>query len=203
MIQQYEAERLDRLFRLYNSRLLAFAATRVRNHDAATAEDVVSETWLRALVSLPQLQADDDHAYGWLRSIAIRAAVDYYRPRRASEQPRDWSDALVARSLPTAPPADVDALVYAGLTNCQAVVWRLKAQGLSDRRIARRIGRSETAVWKRKHAGARRLRGLVALDSPKPSSPPAEPVKLPLPQRDPGATNPPTPRRAASLALAG
>ncbi|MFF5639778.1 RNA polymerase sigma factor [Streptomyces sp. NPDC012825] len=150
------ADRLDRLFRLYNTRLLGFAATRTR--DAAAAEDVTSETWLRAALALGQLKADDAHAYGWLRSIAVRAAIDYYRPRRANERPEDWTDAMASRALPTAPPADTDALVYEGLTECQAAVWRLKAQGLSDRRIARRLGRSETAVWKRKHAGARRLR---------------------------------------------
>ncbi|MFF3857468.1 RNA polymerase sigma factor [Micromonospora sp. NPDC002575] len=155
------ADRLDRLFRLYNARLLGFAATRTRDH--AAAEDVVSETWLRAAVSLSQLRADDAHAYGWLRSIAFRAAVDQYRPRSASEKPEDFTDALSARALPAAPAAEADALVYEGLTDCQAAVWRLKAQGLSDRNIARRLGRSETAVWKRKHAGARRLRASLAL----------------------------------------
>ncbi|WP_097922974.1 RNA polymerase sigma factor [Streptomyces sp. wa1063] len=155
------ADRLDRLFRLYNRRLVAFAVTRTRDH--ATAEDVVSETWLRAALSLHQLQADDDRAYGWLRSIAFRAAVDQYRPRRASEQPRDWTDALASFSLPAAPPADADALAFAALTPRQAAVWKLKSQGLSDRRIALRLGRSETAIWKRKHAGARRLRSSMAL----------------------------------------
>ncbi|MFF2902841.1 RNA polymerase sigma factor [Streptomyces sp. NPDC057966] len=150
------AERLDRLFRLYNQRLVAFAVTRTR--DYATAEDVVSETWIRAALSLHQLQSDDDRAYGWLRSITVRAAVDHYRLRRASEQPRDWADATASFSLPVAPPADADALAFAALTPHQAAVWKLKAQGLSDRRIALRLGRSETAIWKRKHAGARRLR---------------------------------------------
>ncbi|MFD9226115.1 RNA polymerase sigma factor [Streptomyces sp. NPDC060064] len=83
------ADRLDRLFRLYNIRLLGFASTRVRNRDIAAAEDIVSETWLRAAVSLSQLKAADAQAYGWLCAIAFRAAVDYYRPRRAlPDEPR-------------------------------------------------------------------------------------------------------------------
>ncbi|MEU8672961.1 RNA polymerase sigma factor [Streptomyces anulatus] len=155
------ADRLDRLFRLHNTRLLGFAVSRTRDH--AAAEDVVSETWLRAALSLHQLRADDNRAYGWLRSIAFRAAVDRYRPRSASETPEDWSDVLTSRALPPAPAAEDDALAYEDLTDCQAIVFKLKAQGLSDLRIAQRIGRSETAVRKRKHAGARRLRASLAL----------------------------------------
>jgi RNA polymerase sigma-70 factor (ECF subfamily) len=102
------AERLDRLFRRYNTRLLAFAATRTRDH--ATAEDVVSETWLRAAVSLPQLRADDDRAYGWLRAIAVRAAVDHYRPKRASERPTDWADGFNEAKLPVTRAAEDVAL---------------------------------------------------------------------------------------------
>lgn len=106
-----QAERLDRLFRRYHSRLLAFAATQTR--DAATAEDIASETWLRAAVSLPQLRADDDSAYSWLRSITRRAAVDHYRLRSASETPRDWTDAET--SLPAARSAEDVALAVADL----------------------------------------------------------------------------------------
>ncbi|MFJ8629018.1 RNA polymerase sigma factor [Kitasatospora sp. NPDC093550] len=154
------AARLDSLFRLYNARLVAFAGTRTRDH--ATAEDVVSEAWLRAAASLHQLRADDSRAYGWLRAIVVRAAVDHYRPRRADEAPADWSDAVTARALPTAAPADEsEGMVLALLTSAQAVVIRLKAQGLSDGRIARRLGRSETAIWKRKQAARRTLLALA------------------------------------------
>ncbi|MEV0344101.1 RNA polymerase sigma factor [Nocardia sp. NPDC050713] len=149
--------RLDALFRLHHARLVAFAATRTR--DLATAEDVVSEAWLRAAASLHQLRADDERAYGWLRAIVVRAAVDHYRPRRADERPADFTDAATAQALPVSAPADEsEGLALALLTAAQAVVIKLKAQGLSDLRIAHRIGRSETAVRKRKHAGARRLR---------------------------------------------
>lgn len=190
------ADRLDRLFRLYNQRLLGFAATRVRNRDVATAEDIVSETWLRAAVSLPQLQADDDHAYGWLRAIAVRAAVDHYRPRRASEEPRDWTDAMASRPLPTAAPADVDLYALAELTVPEARVVKLAAQGLSQSAIGARLGRHKGTVSRQLYSGARRLRTSMA-DQPK---------NPPLPVRKPGATNPPKPRAAysrASVALAG
>ncbi|MGW1379552.1 RNA polymerase sigma factor [Streptomyces sp. NPDC002446] len=158
------AERLDRLFRLYNARLLGFAATRVRNRDIAAAEDITSETWLRAAVSLPQLLADDTHAYGWLRAIAVRAAVDHYRPRRASEEPRDWTDAMASRSLPAAPAADVVTDVFAleALSVPQCAAVKLAAQGLSNGRIARQLGKSRQAVQQNLASSARRLRAGVA-----------------------------------------
>ncbi|MFF2696679.1 sigma factor-like helix-turn-helix DNA-binding protein [Bacillus subtilis] len=69
---------------------------------------------------------------------------------------------MTARALPAAAPADEsEGLALSVLTAAQAVVIRLKFQGLSDARIARRLGRSETAIWKRKHAAGRRLRALA------------------------------------------
>ncbi|MCY0932354.1 RNA polymerase sigma factor [Streptomyces sp. H27-H1] len=155
------ADRLDRLFRLHNARLLGFAVTRTR--DRATAEDVVSECWVRAALSINQLQADDERAYGWLRSITVRAAIDHYRRKSTTEVVTDLGDVLISvRLVPAAPPADVDLYALAELTERQAVVVKLKAQGLSDRSIAVRLGRSENAIWKRKQAGARRLRLALA-----------------------------------------
>ncbi|MEU2578757.1 RNA polymerase sigma factor [Streptomyces anulatus] len=157
------ADRLDRLFRLYHSRLLGFAVSRTRDH--AAAEDVVSETWLRAALSLHQLRADDASAYGWLRSIAFRAAVDRYRPRSASETPEDWTDVLTSRALPPAPAADdsSDLIALADLSAVQSTALRLAAQGLTHRAIAARMGRSRGAVYTHLHRGARRLRSSLTL----------------------------------------
>ncbi|MFI7360309.1 RNA polymerase sigma factor [Streptomyces avidinii] len=155
------AARLDRLFRLYNQRLVGFATTRTR--DFATAEDVVMEAWLRAAAALPQLQADDDRAYGWLRAITVRAAVDHYRLRRSSEVPTDWTDAMASFPLSAEEPADADALALADLTAQQARCVKLAAQGLTHSAIAARIGRSHGAVYSHIHRGARKLRSSLAL----------------------------------------
>ncbi|MGW9441158.1 RNA polymerase sigma factor [Streptomyces sp. NPDC055607] len=150
------AARLDRLFRLHHTRLVRFAATRTRDH--ATAEDVVSETWLRAGRSLHQLQADDERAYGWLRSIAARAAIHAYRPKSSTEEVTDFGDVVAVRLLPVAPPADADLYALADLTPAQATAVKLAAQGLSQTRIARRMGKAQQVVCRNIHAGARRLR---------------------------------------------
>ncbi|MGP3636464.1 RNA polymerase sigma factor [Streptomyces sp. 24-1644] len=155
------ADRLDRLFRLYSSRVLAYAATRAKR--PADADDIAGLAWVKAATTVNRLKGSDEAALPWLMCITFRAAATYYAPKRASEQPQDWTDAVASWDLPNAAPADADALVFAVLTPRQAAVWKLKSQGMSDRRIALRLGRSETAIWKRKHAGARRLRSSLAL----------------------------------------
>ncbi|MFE0373721.1 RNA polymerase sigma factor [Streptomyces tendae] len=157
------AERLDRLFRLYSRPVLALAATRAKRH--GDADDIAAEAWLLVCRYSDGLRADDERAMPWLASVVRTAARNFYRPKRQTEQSRDWTDAVASRPLPTAPAADTAADVEAFdlLTPHQAAVFKLKAQGLSDRRIAQRLGRSETAVWKRKQAGARRLRRSLAL----------------------------------------
>lgn len=157
------ADRLDRLFRLYSGPVLILAARWAKR--PADAEDIAAETWLKVCKAISNLRADDERAMAWLASAVRTVAIDFYRPKRQSEQARDWTDAVESRPLPAAPAADVAADVEALdlLTPHQATVFKLKAQGLSDRQIAQRLGRSETAVWKRKHAGARRLRASLAL----------------------------------------
>ncbi|MGP3691784.1 RNA polymerase sigma factor [Streptomyces sp. IBSNAI002] len=153
------ADRLDRLFRLHNARLVAFATTRTR--DYATAEDVVSECWVRAALSLHQLQADDDRAYGWLRSITVRAAIDHYRRKSASERVTDFGDVVAVRLVPAAPPADADLYTLAELTAPEARVLKLASQGLSQSAIGARMGRHKGTVSRQLYSGARRLRSLA------------------------------------------
>lgn len=152
------AARLDVLFRLYNRDVLALARRLARR--PADADDLASTVWLAVATRLGRLRADDAHALPWLRSCVRTVAIDFYRPRRQGERPADWSDVVASASLPASESAEEasEVLVLSVLTPKQSVVIKLKAQGYSDLSIARRICRSETAVWKRKHAGARRLR---------------------------------------------
>ncbi|MFF5914295.1 RNA polymerase sigma factor [Micrococcus luteus] len=157
------AERLDRLFRLYSSRVVAYAVTRAKRPE--DAHDIAGETWAKACRTISGLRTDDDHAMPWLAGIVRHAAVDYYRPRRASEQPRDWTDAMASFSLPAAPPADesADVLALAELTVPEARVLKLAAQGLSQSAIGARLGRHKGTVSRQLYSGARRLRASLAL----------------------------------------
>jgi len=167
------ADRLDRLFRLYSSRVLAYAQTQTRDADAA--QDVAAETWTRAGERLHLLQADDDNAFGWLRVIAQYAAVDHYN---CYERPEDWTDALTSRDLPATAsaedvaladqdaPADVDPELVAAfdaLPERDRTVVQLRMEGLSWEAIGQSYGRTCGAAHRRYHRVLQNLRATSAL----------------------------------------
>jgi RNA polymerase sigma-70 factor (ECF subfamily) len=156
------SDRLDRLFRLYSKRVLAYAVTRAKRSE--DAHDIAGDAWVLACRYIHGLRADDDHAMPWLASVVRTAARNHYRPRRASEQPRDWTDAVASRRLPASPAAEsvTDVFALAELTAVQVVAVKLAAQGVSQRAIARRLGRKQQHVCTSIHAGARRLRSSMA-----------------------------------------
>lgn len=161
------AERLDRLFRLYSDRVLAYAVSRARSVE--DGHDIAGETWLQAARSIEKLRADDANAMPWLAGIVRHSVSAQYRPRRADERPTDWSDTLASRKLPAEPSADGDVLALADLTARQATVTKLAAQGLTHRAIASRIGRSHGTVCSALVGAARKLRS--AQDDSRPPLP--------------------------------
>lgn len=167
------AERLDTLFRLYSTRILAYARTQTRDADAA--QDVAAETWTRAGQRLHLLKADDDNALGWLRVIAQYAAVDHYS---RYERPEDWTDAVVSRDLPAAAsaedvaladqdaPADVDPELVAAfnaLPERDRAVVQLRMEGLTWEAIGQSYGRTCGAAHQRYHRVIQTLRATLAL----------------------------------------
>jgi DNA-directed RNA polymerase specialized sigma24 family protein len=103
-----QAERLDALYRRYAGLVARVAAARTRTPDDAA--DVAGETWARAAGWLLTLRADDDRAGRWLAVITRRAAIDLYRPKRATERPMDWADKAAALLLSVSDPAEDEAL---------------------------------------------------------------------------------------------
>jgi RNA polymerase sigma factor (sigma-70 family) len=150
------AARLDALFRAHNGFVLELAVAQL--HDPDRAQDLAQSAWLSVIPLLARGESIDN-ARSFLAVVVRRRAIDFGRRKVTRlERPADWSDAVTVRALPPAPPADADALCLADLSARQAAVVKLAAQGFSNRAIAARIGRSETAVRKRLHRGARALR---------------------------------------------
>jgi RNA polymerase sigma-70 factor (ECF subfamily) len=173
------ADRLDRLYRLHAPHVARVA--RARTRDPHAADDVAAETWARAAASLHQFRGADESAGPWLAAIAVHAAVDHYRPRRAAERPADWGDPLTSRALPASASAEVLALAdsdagpialallraVADLPEAQRVAVELRADGLSFRAMAShaRCGRFRVEHAYRRGAAAVRARvghGLAA-----------------------------------------
>ncbi len=69
-----------RLYQAYVGRVYRYAISRL--HDPADAEDLTSQTFLRALNALPRYR-HRGHFRTWLFTIAHNLVIDHYRRRRA------------------------------------------------------------------------------------------------------------------------
>lgn len=88
LIRQIRAGHADawsQIVRKYEGRLMAFVAARIR--DRATCEDLVQETFVGFMLSLPNFQ-DDQDLEAYLFTIASHKLIDQYRRmgRDRSEQ---------------------------------------------------------------------------------------------------------------------
>jgi RNA polymerase sigma factor (sigma-70 family) len=154
-----QADRLAELFREHNDFVVRFAAAQL--HDDDRAQDVAQIVWLTLI---PQLASGAviGNPRSYLASCVRHRIIDGKRRKSWSEVPADWTDTMTAYALPSTPPADDDALAAGELSAPQATVLKLTAQGLSQRTIARRLGKTQQAVSQNLQRGARNLRRLAA-----------------------------------------
>ena len=125
-------------------RLYRFAIARTR--DAATAEDVVSETFLRAVREEGRLPDALPARIAWLYRTAANLIVDDFRRRRRDEER--------ARLIASVDPPGADERTHLGVwlavdrlpeTQRTAVLLRY-VQGMKVTDVAEALGRSEGAV---------------------------------------------------------
>ncbi len=135
---------IDALYAECAERLYRFAVARTR--DAALAEDVVSETFLRAVRRADRLPAAEAARIAWLYRTAGNLIVDDYRRRRREEEH--------ARRLAQLDPPSGDERTRADLWDTverlpeaqrTAVLLRY-AQGMKVTDVAETLGRSEGAT---------------------------------------------------------
>ncbi|MFD5455572.1 RNA polymerase sigma factor [Streptomyces olivaceus] len=151
------AQRLDRLFRLYNDRVVSIARSLANNAD--DADDIAACAWLVAARWVHTLQTADDQAMGWLATITRHAVRDFYKPRRTHEVPSDWTDTVSSFALPAAPAAEDVALedpapelpqhlaaLVDRLPETERTVVQLRAEGVTWPGIHSHIGRQ---TWHR------------------------------------------------------
>jgi RNA polymerase sigma-70 factor (ECF subfamily) len=137
------------------------------------AEDVASETWLRAVRALPSFVGDEQAFRGWLTVVARNHARDL--ARRAARHPETLTAEPPLPGRATAPDAADEALerlgtqralrLLADLPAAQAEMVALRViVGLEPADVGRIVGRSPGAVRVAVHRAlgtlARRLTGV-------------------------------------------
>ena len=148
-----EAERLRRARRgdavafeaLYHDHARAVHALAFRlTGNAAEAEDIVQETFLRMFGFLSGLR-EDTPLRPWLKRVAANLAID--RLRRQQRPGTEMALAALAdpASASAADAADADALLRRLPPLARTVVWLHEMEGWSHEDLGRRFGR--TASW--------------------------------------------------------
>lgn len=154
-------EVIDELYARCAERLYRFALARTR--DVALSEDVVSETFLRAVREQARLPAVPPARVAWLYRTAANLIVDDYRRRTRERE----VGPLIAELRPPAEDerrrADLWSAV-SGLPDAQRTAVTLRyAHGMKVVDVAEAIGRSEGATKQLLLRALRTLRKKVRL----------------------------------------
>src|SRR5467141_2286451 len=148
---QGDPAKFDALYELHFERVYAFIASRMR--DRATAEDLTSEVFHKALASLPSYEWRGVPFVAWLLRIAANAIIDHAkRVAREFPAPDDPPDRAGAPDLQASEMRAIEYraqlfLLVRRLPEVQKqVVYERFVEQRSIREIAQRLGKTEGAV---------------------------------------------------------
>jgi RNA polymerase sigma-70 factor (ECF subfamily) len=145
------------------------------DYDAELAADLTSETFLRAFKGIDSLEWRGKNVSSWLRTIAIRLVLDYYKqPSRLTYAPDDtinhWADESDLGSPEEFVVADLnlryqwqairEALEHLKPEQQEVITWHY-LQGLSFPEMARRTGREVTALKSLAWRGVQLLKAYI------------------------------------------
>ncbi len=148
---QSDPSKFDALYELYFERVYYFLALRVR--DRATAEDLTSEVFHKALANLPDYEWRGVSFAAWLFRIASNALADQYkrasREQPSPEDPRS-ADAEPDLSKPALETIDHHATLFRLVGQLpsaqQLVIHERFVEQRTIREIAARLKKTEGAI---------------------------------------------------------
>jgi RNA polymerase sigma-70 factor (ECF subfamily) len=127
--------------------------------DPTLAEDAAQEAFLRVFRSLDRFQPRSSFR-AWVRTIAIRCAIDQLR-RRRPEFPMPEEQAATGSEEARLLDADLLRAALAALSPIdREILISREVEGASDREIAGRLAMRVTAIRVRAHRARRRIRAL-------------------------------------------
>jgi RNA polymerase sigma-70 factor, ECF subfamily len=144
---------------------IAIAAARRITSDASLAEDAAQEAFLKVFRALDRYRPQSNFR-SWVRTIAIRCAIDLVRRRRpesplpetqpapGNEEARQEDGDLLRAALAALLPLDREIMIAREI------------EGAPDRAIAQRFDMSLTAVRVRMHRARKRIRARFEKERP-------------------------------------
>jgi RNA polymerase sigma-70 factor (ECF subfamily) len=164
--REYDAQALARIYDRYAEPIYRYLYRYLG--DAAQAEDLTSEVFLRLLNVLNTPRAPRDQLQGWLYRVAHNVAMDWFR-QRAKDENLVSNEVLLGED--NSPLAELEKRQTRGrlraairqLTVDQQRVLLLRfGQGYKIAETSQLMGKSEGAVKILQHRAIRRLRKLLA-----------------------------------------
>ena len=122
-----------RLVDRHSPRLLA-VVSRILGPDAAAAEDVLQQSWVRGFAALPGFRGEARFST-WMTRIAARGALEHLRGRRPSER---FDAALELAAAPADDPdgrMDLEAAIARLPAGCRAVLILHAIEGFTHDEI--------------------------------------------------------------------
>jgi RNA polymerase sigma-70 factor (ECF subfamily) len=146
-----DEQALTELYQLHVTAVYHYVNARLS--DTATAEDITSDVFVRAIEMLDQFEQRGIPFLGWLYRIAHGKVIDHYRRMQHRADHLDVDDAvIVANENPEQAASDHLFLEYVlehlhqlNATHQQVLILRF-LQGHSIRATARLMGKSEGAI---------------------------------------------------------
>lgn len=149
------------LYAAHTPSLLRFVQRALGGDDAA--EDVVQETWLRALTGVSGLRKRT--AFGsWLRSVALNVVREHWRLRHRTDHEEftdEWPDAL--RPIDIA--IDLETALRELPRGQRLAVLLHDLEGYSHEEVGRMLDITVGTSKSQLHDGRRRLRQLLVRES--------------------------------------
>ncbi len=162
---QGDPAKFDALYELHFDRIYFFLVSRV--HDRATAEDLTSEVFHRALANLRNYEWRGAPFAAWLFRIASNAIVDHYKHSNRERQVHDLEHPLAQPELSSKDLGFIERHVHffrlvEQLPEIQRrVVCERFVEERSIREIAKRLSKTEGAIKQLQFRALRTLRAQI------------------------------------------
>lgn len=161
---QADPSKFDALYEQNFERVYFFIASRV--HDRATAEDLTSEVFHKALANLPTYEWRSATFAAWLYRIASNAIADQFkRAKREQQSDEDTFDLPVSAHISSREMESVErrALLFRLVEKLPEVQRRVICERFIEERsikeIAQRLNKTEGAVKQLQFRAVQTLRG--------------------------------------------
>lgn len=162
---QADPSKFDALYELHFERVYFFTVSRV--HDRATAEDLTSEVFHKALANLPNYEWRGAPFSAWLYRIASNAIVDHYKRSNREEQIDELEHPLAHHDLSSDALEFIERHVHffrlvEQLPDVQRrVVCERFVEDRSIREIAKRLSKTEGAIKQLQFRALQTLRAQI------------------------------------------